>query len=116
MRIKSRSKQYRARKLHEALKKGKPAAKPRAAPAAKAEPRYTPVYPERHRLQSRRSVQRAPKTRPSLVPGAVLILLAGKHAGKRVVLLKVRASPVFAEVLRVLTLLSPRFWRVVCCW
>ena len=41
---------------------------------------------------SRKSTKNAPKTRSSIVPGAVVILLSGRHRGKRAVCLKVLPS------------------------
>merc|ERR1711991_275951 len=92
LKLKSRSKRYRARKLHEKLKQGKPAPQERKPREPRVEPKYVPVYPEKHRSASRRSVQKPTKVRASLKPGAVLILLAGKYQAKRVVLLGVLDS------------------------
>lgn len=86
------SQQYRARGLHVLLKKGKAAPKAKAAKAPKAEPRVVSVYPEAVPAPSRRSTKHVSKPKADLVPGAVLILLAGKYRGKRVVLLSVLPS------------------------
>uniref|UniRef100_UPI00397EDA78 60S ribosomal protein L6 n=3 Tax=unclassified Salmonella TaxID=2614656 RepID=UPI00397EDA78 len=53
----------------------------------KREPRYYPTEDCRKKLPNRKK-QRPTKLRSTLVPGTVVILLAGKHQGKRVVFLK----------------------------
>jgi large subunit ribosomal protein L6e len=87
-----RAQQYRARGLHTLLKKGKAAPKAKAARAAKPEERVVSVYRESVPAPSRRGTKHAAKPKADLVPGAVLILLAGKYRGKRVVLLAVLPS------------------------
>jgi large subunit ribosomal protein L6e len=78
--------------LHTLLKKGKAAPKAKAARAAKPEERVVSVYRESVPGPSRRGTKHAAKPKADLVPGAVLILLAGKYRGKRVVLLAVLPS------------------------
>ena len=53
-------------------------------------PRFYPAYDEPAKKVSQK--QNPAKVRASLTPGAVLILLAGRFRGKRVVLLKVLES------------------------
>ena len=74
------------------LKKNKgkfPQTAPKAAPAAKAgkAPRFYPSEDVHKKLQ-RRHTPSAAKLRGSITPGTVLILLAGKFRGSRVVFLK----------------------------
>lgn len=57
----------------------------RVIPAEKSQKWYPA---EDTRVVKVKQTANAPKVRPSLVPGAVLIVLAGKFRGKRVVLLK----------------------------
>lgn len=57
------------------------------APASKAAKKYYPVDDEAQPKKVRKSV-RPTKLRSSLQPGTILILLAGRFRGKRVVLLK----------------------------
>jgi large subunit ribosomal protein L6e len=58
----------------------------RLVPTSKA-PRYYPADDVRQPKKSRKS-PKPTKLRPSIVPGSVLILLAGRFRGKRVVFLK----------------------------
>lgn len=58
----------------------------RLVPTSKA-PRYYPAEDVRQPKKSRKS-PKPTKLRPSIVPGSVLILLAGRFRGKRVVFLK----------------------------
>merc|ERR1712228_911066 len=51
------------------------------------EPRFYPTEDIKKPLRHRKAV-RAPKLKKSLTPGTVVILLAGRHKGKRVVFLK----------------------------
>lgn len=58
----------------------------RIVPTSKA-PRYYPADDVRQPKKSRKSPKPA-KLRPSIIPGTVLIVLAGRFRGKRVVFLK----------------------------
>lgn len=100
----TRSEVFAARGLYKGLKKSdKPAAeippahveKPidgdknggkRLVPTSKA-PRFYPAEDVRQPKKSRKS-PRAPSLRSSITPGTVLILLAGRYRGKRVIFLK----------------------------
>jgi large subunit ribosomal protein L6e len=100
----SRSQVFAARGLYKGLKKSdKPATQTpsayveksiggdknggkRLVPTTKA-PRFYSAEDVRQPKKSRKS-PRAPSLRPSITPGTVLILLAGRYRGKRVVFLK----------------------------
>ena len=62
----------------------------RLVPTAKA-PRFYPAEDVRQPKRSRKS-PKAPSVRSSITPGTILILLAGRYRGKRVVFLKSLAS------------------------
>jgi large subunit ribosomal protein L6e len=62
----------------------------RLVPTTKA-PRFYPAEDVRKPKKSRKS-PRAPSLRSSITPGTVLILLAGRYRGKRVIFLKQLAS------------------------
>ena len=104
----SRSQVYAARGLYKGLKKSDKAdieipptfvEKPiggdkngekRLVPTTKA-PRFYPAEDVRQPKKSRKSPH-APSLRSSITPGTVLILLAGRYRGKRVIFLKSLAS------------------------
>ena len=74
-----------------AKKGGKAAAGKKTRPKGEARsPRFYPAYDEPAKAPAHK--QNPAKVRASLTPGAVLILLAGRFRGKRVVLLKVLDS------------------------
>ncbi|KAI0053004.1 60S ribosomal protein L6 [Auriscalpium vulgare] len=100
----SRSQVFARRALYKGQKKGE-AAKPaepaptkevtvggdkngstRVVPTSKA-PRFYPAEDVRQPKKSRKAVQ-PPKLRSTITPGSILILLAGRFRGKRVVFLK----------------------------
>ena len=62
-------------------------AKKAAATTGKS-PRFYPADDVKRPLPSRKNNKQAPKIRSSITPGTVLILLAGRFRGKRVVCLK----------------------------
>jgi len=66
-------------------------AKKAAATTGKS-PRFYPADDVKRPLPSRKSNKNAPYIRPSITPGTVLILLAGRFRGKRVVCLKALES------------------------
>jgi large subunit ribosomal protein L6e len=104
----SRSQVYAARGLYKGLKKsdkpdneippafvekpigGDKNGEKRLVPSTKA-PRFYPAEDVRQPKKSRKS-PRAPSLRSSITPGTVLILLAGRYRGKRVIFLKQLAS------------------------
>ena len=63
----------------------------KAAPAAKKQPKFYPAEDVRVK-KPRRFAVNAPKVRDSITPGTVLILLSGRHRGKRVVFLEAEAK------------------------
>ncbi len=63
----------------------------KASPAASTS-KYYPADDVKTPLPSRKSKKNPPKVRASITPGTVLILLAGRFRGKRVVALKVLES------------------------
>mmetsp|Transcript_13873 Transcript_13873/g.26125 ORF Transcript_13873/g.26125 Transcript_13873/m.26125 type:complete len:192 (-) Transcript_13873:75-650(-) len=65
---------------------------PKKAAAAVATGKYYPADDIKTPLKSRKGKKNAPKVRSSITPGTVLILLAGRFRGKRVVALKVLES------------------------
>jgi large subunit ribosomal protein L6e len=65
---------------------------PKKAAAPVAAGKYYPADDVKTPLPSRVSKKNAPKVRASIAPGTVLILLAGRFRGKRVVALKVLES------------------------
>jgi large subunit ribosomal protein L6e len=70
---------------------GKKNASTKAAPAATKQAKFYPAEDVRT-AKPRRFVVNAPKIRASITPGTVLILLSGRHRGKRVVFLESEPS------------------------
>jgi len=64
----------------------------KAAASTGKSPRFYPADPVKTLKKSRKGKHNPPKIRASIVPGTVLILLAGRFRGKRVVCLKTLAS------------------------
>lgn len=100
----SRSQTYARRQLYKGRKTGTPAAKPEIAPTKEVEvgggkngstrlvptskaPRFYPAEDVRKPKKSRKT-SKPTKLRDTIIPGTVLILLAGRFRGKRVVFLK----------------------------
>lgn len=65
---------------------------PKKSTAAASTGKYYPADDIKTPLKSRKGKKNAPKVRSSIAPGTVLILLAGRFRGKRVVALKVLES------------------------
>jgi large subunit ribosomal protein L6e len=65
---------------------------PKKAAAAVSAGKYYPADDIKRPLPSRKNQRNAPKVRASITPGTVLILLAGRFRGKRVVALKILES------------------------
>lgn len=61
---------------------------PKKAPAAVHSGKYYPADDVKKPIHSRKAKKNPPKIRASITPGTVLILLAGRFRGKRVVCLK----------------------------
>jgi len=86
----SRSQAFKKRRLYAKLKNKKKiakAAKPESKAPAKS-PRFYPAYDVNTPYPSRRSKNRPTRIRASITPGTILILLAGKYRGRRVIFLK----------------------------
>lgn len=64
----------------------------KAAPSSGKSPRFYPADDVKTPKHSRKNKNNAPEVRDSISPGTVLILLAGRFRGKRVVTLKVLDS------------------------
>merc|ERR1719478_1532343 len=64
----------------------------KAAATTGKSPRFYPADDVKRPLPSRKNNKNAPKIRASITPGTVLILLAGRFRGKRVVCLKALES------------------------
>merc|ERR1712034_78151 len=90
MKVESRTKAARNSKrlAFFTKKKYNTAQKAKATPASKKDTRYYPAEDTKIRLTNSHNNSEQTKLRSSITPGTVLILLAGRHKGKRVAFLK----------------------------